>query len=75
MKFGGIEDSHVRKARAHFHAVRTLRELVAKENINFVRMRTVNSKKRKNQKIMKFRGTEDIQVRKMCARFCCVWTS
>ena len=34
MKFGGIEDSHVRKGRAHFHAVRTLRELVAKENIN-----------------------------------------
>ena len=44
MKFGGIEDSHVRKARAHFHAVRTLRELVSKENINFVRMRAVNSK-------------------------------
>ena len=42
MKFGGIEDSHVRKARAHFHAVRTLRELVSKENINFVRMRAVN---------------------------------
>ena len=45
MKFGGIEDSHVRKVRAHFHAVRTLRELVSKENINFVRMRVVNSKK------------------------------
>ena len=75
MKFGGIEDSHVRKARAHFHAVRTLRELVSKENINFVRIRAVNSKKiEKNQKNMKFRGTEDIQVRKMCARFCCVWT-
>ena len=58
MKFGGIEDSHVRKARAHFHAVRTLRELVSKENINFVRMRAINSKKieKKNQKIWKFMG-------------------
>ena len=58
MKFGGIEDSHVRKARAHFHAVRTLRELVSKENINFVRMRAVNSKKnqKKIKKIWKFVG-------------------
>ena len=45
MKFSGIEDSHVRKARAHFHTAQTLWELVSKENINFVRMRALNSKK------------------------------
>ena len=38
MKFGGIEDSHVRKAHAQFRVGWTLWELVAKENIIFVRM-------------------------------------
>ena len=76
MKFGGIEDSHVRKARAHFHAVRTLRELVSKENINFVRIRAVNSKKiEKNQKNMKFGGIADSHVRKARAHFHAVWHS
>ena len=58
MKFGVIEDSHVRKARAHFHAVRTLRELVSKENINFVRMRAINSKKIE-KKIKKYESSWD----------------
>ena len=45
MKFGGIEDSHVRKARAHFCVGWTLRELVAKENKNNLCLWAVNSKK------------------------------
>ena len=50
MKFGGIEDSHVRKARTHFCVGWTLRELVAKENKNNFPM---NSKFEKNSKKVK----------------------
>ena len=45
LKFCGIEDSHVRKARANFCVGWTLRELVAKENKNNLCLWTVNSKK------------------------------
>ena len=70
MKFGGIENSHVRKARAHFCVGWTLRELVAKENKNNLCLWTVNSKKiAKKFKKMNLFGVKEAWVHKVLASF------